>query len=459
MNPHPVVTAAQMRDAEAALIARGTSADTLMACAGTAIAEAAIRFAGAADALVLCGPGNNGGDGYVAAREMAAAGVRVSVAASAPPATPAAQAARAGWTGSVERLEEARPAPLLIDALFGTGLKRPLEQSVIERLFRLAGGARVTVAVDLPSGVSSDDGIILSPVPAFELTIALGALKPSHLLRPAAGLMGRIVVADIGVPVAGTLTRIARPHLPPPPADAHKYTRGLVAIVAGTMPGAARLAALGAARAGAGYVQLFDGEAGHALFSAIVVRDPDTVGLADAMADERVGALVVGPGLGRHADARRLVDMALASGRPLVLDADALRRLDGARVAAPAILTPHEGEFVQLFGDLPGTKVDRVRHAAETADAVVVLKGADTVVAAPDGRAAIASAGSFDLATAGTGDVLAGVCGTMLAQLRDPFAAACAAVWLHGAASHAVAGPFVADDLVAALPAVVARCR
>lgn len=459
MNSHQILTAAKMRDAEAAVIARGTSADTLMAFAGAAVADAARRFAGAADALVLCGPGNNGGDGYVAARALVAAGVRVRVAASAPPGTPAALAARAGWTGPVERLEEAQPAPLLIDALFGTGLKRPLEQSVIERLFRLAGGARVTVAVDLPSGVSSDDGIILSPVPAFELTIALGALKPSHLLRPAAGLMGRIVVADIGIPVAGTLTAIARPHLPSPTADEHKYSRGLVAIVAGEMPGAARLAALGAARVGAGYVQLFAAEAGHALPLAIVVRDPGTLDLGAALAADRIGALVVGPGLGRNADAGRFVGRALAGGRPLVLDADALRQLHGVRIAAPAILTPHEGEFVQLFGDLPGSKIDRARHAAATAGAVVVLKGADTVVAAPDGRAAIASAGSFDLATAGTGDVLAGVCGTMLAQLRDPFAAACAAVWLHGAASHAVAGPFVADDLVAALPAVVARCR
>lgn len=455
MTARPILNAAEMRDAEERVIASGTGVDTLMERAGAAVAFAAQRFSGGADTLVLCGPGNNGGDGYVAARLLAGAGVDVRVAASALPATQAAARARQAWTRPVEPLDQAAPAAMIVDALFGTGLKHGLEPVLYTVLNQLSSTAAVTLAVDLPSGVGSDDGAIRSPIPSCDITVALGALKPAHLLQPSAESMGRLVVADLGVPVSSSLFGIARPELASPGPTDHKYTRGLVAVVAGAMPGAARLAALGAARAGAGYVQLLGDRAGT-LPDAIV--RPGGVEAA-ALADRRIAALVIGPGLGRDAEGARLLDLALASGRPLVLDADIFSHLEGRRVAMPAVLTPHEAEFARAFGDLVGDKLARARAAARMCGAVVVLKGADTVIAAPDGRAAIASPGVSDLATAGTGDVLAGVCGTMLAQLRDPFAAACAAVWLHGQAARLTPAPFVADDLAASLPLAVARCR
>lgn len=453
MSSRLVVTAAQMRAAEDRVIAAGTDAFALMQRAGAAVAEVALRYAGGCETLVVCGPGNNGGDGYVAAEALRRAGVAVRVAAFAEPGTPAATAARRRWEEPVEAWREARAAPLLIDAIFGTGLKKGLQDADAQRLFALAEQANARIAVDLLSGASADDGVLLSEVPRFDVTVASGALKPAHLLYPAAGRMGRLVVADIGVPVESDLVALGRPELAAPGAGDHKYTRGMVAVVAGEMPGAARLAALGAARAGAGYVQVVGSNYGT-LPAAVVVRD----GL-DGLNDARIGAIIVGPGLGRDAAGGAALDRALASGRPLVVDADGLGHLGDRRLDVPAILTPHEGEFAKAFGDLCGNKVKRAREAAWRMGAVVVLKGPDTVVASPDGRAAIAGRASFDLATAGTGDVLAGVSGAMLAQLRDPFAAACAAVWLHRAAARSLDGPFIADNLAAALPAQVRGCR
>jgi ADP-dependent NAD(P)H-hydrate dehydratase / NAD(P)H-hydrate epimerase len=233
-----ILTAGEMRAAEAAAIAAGTPVETLMERAGTAAADAVWRFAGPLPALVLCGPGNNGGDGYVIARQLAARGVPVQVAALAEPRSGVALAARQSWPGPVARLEQAQPAPLLIDALFGTGLTRPLDEAPARRLRDLADTARVRVAVDLPSGVATDDGIILSPVPDYDLTVTFQTLKPSHRLQPAARHMGRIVVADIGIPAESRLFEIGRPALRRPGPDDHKYRRGYVAILAGEMPGA-----------------------------------------------------------------------------------------------------------------------------------------------------------------------------------------------------------------------------
>jgi hydroxyethylthiazole kinase-like uncharacterized protein yjeF len=458
--PRPILLAAGMRAAEEAVIAAGTSVDTLMERAGRAIAQAAHAISGGAPALVLCGPGNNGGDGYVAARHLRACGVSVRVASIGTPATAAARAAAACWDGPVQTIAQAAPAPLLIDCLFGTGLRRPLGADLSAALARLAGAARFAIAADLPSGVASDDGGILSPVPAFDSTIALGALKPAHLLQPAAARCGRLVVADIGLgDIASPLVEVARPHLPAPgPAD-HKYSRGMVAVVAGSMGGAALLAATAAQRAGAGYVMSVVGGP-HALVHR-AADDPAAV--SEALADRRIGAIVVGPGLGRDDDARARLDAVLATDRPAVIDADAIVLLEGAvdRLAArkaPAILTPHEGEFVRLFGAIGGSKVDRVRVAAARCGQIVVLKGADSVVAHPDGRAAIAPPAPSWLASAGTGDVLSGITGAMLARGMDPFDAACAALWLHGAAARAAGPALIADDLAAHLPPLLGAC-
>ncbi|HET9637799.1 MAG TPA: NAD(P)H-hydrate epimerase, partial [Allosphingosinicella sp.] len=222
----PILTAVEMRAAEAAAIAAGTPAGELMERAGAAAAEAIWRFAGPLPALVLCGPGNNGGDGYVIARHLAGRGTKVRVAALAEPKTPEAKAARAAWQGHVEPLAEAAPAPLLVDALFGTGLTRPLDGALSKRLCALAEKARARVAIDLPSGIATDDGVLLPPVPDFDLTITFATLKPSHLLQPAARHMGRIVVADIGLAASSELHEPGRPSLPAPGSDDHKYRRG-----------------------------------------------------------------------------------------------------------------------------------------------------------------------------------------------------------------------------------------
>lgn len=457
MTGRPILTAAETRAAEEVAFAAGLAVDEAMERAGGAVAEAAWRFAGPRETLVLCGPGNNGGDGYVIARWLRDRGVRVRVAASGEPRTPASQLNRARWVGPIEPLVGAEPAPLMIDALFGTGLVRPLDPAIGAALARLAGAAALRVAVDLPSGVGTDDGALLGPSIGYDLTVALAVLKPAHRLQPAAGLMGRLVLADIGIAGCSALAEIARPRLlPPGPAD-HKYTRGHVVVVGGAMAGAASLSAMAAQRSGAGYVTLATGDIHSGEPAALVRRSAP---LREILADDRVGCIVVGPGLGLDEMARAHLDDALASGRACVLDADALTLLAERQGDVPpsAILTPHEGEFRRLFGNLEGSRVERARSAARTSGAVVVLKGPDTVVAAPDGRAAIAAPATGWLASAGTGDVLAGAIAANRARGRDPFAAACAGVWLHGRAGE-LAGPgLIADDLIPRLSVALGEC-
>jgi hydroxyethylthiazole kinase-like uncharacterized protein yjeF len=453
VSGRPIVTAAEMRAAEQAAIDAGTPVETLMDRAGTAAAEAIWRYSGPLPTVVLCGPGNNGGDGYVIARRLAERGMDVTVAALAEPGSPAARAARAAWTGAVVPLGEVEAAPLLVDALFGTGLSRPLDAPIVEALGRLAGQARVRAAIDLPSGVAADDGHILSPVPDCDLTVTFAALKPSHLLQPAARHMGRLVVADIGLAVETRLGEIGRPRRRRPGPDDYKYSRGYVAVLAGEMPGASALTAGAAARSGAGYVRLISGETLPAV--------PSRGEAATLLEDDRIGAVVVGPGLGRDRRARTRLDVALHCGRPLVLDADALVLIAGRRLPLKlphvAILTPHAGEFARLWSGGEGSKVAEARAAAEAWGAVIVFKGPDTVVAAPDGRAAVAAVPST-LATAGTGDVLTGVIAAMRAAGLEPFEAACAAVWLHARAAELAAPVLLADDLLRHLPAAAAAC-
>jgi len=482
----PVLTAAEMRAAEDVVIATGVSVETLMERAGTAIAEAVRRLAGANEVLILCGPGNNGGDGYVAARVLAEMGITVRVAALSEPKTDAAKSARAGWLGPVETLAEAKPAAVLVDALFGTGLTRPLDLrtrptpntppakagaqlgnavdkpiglpnwtpasagvvSVVGRLHSLANAAQLSIAVDLPSGLATDSGEALSTPPVFDLTLALGAVKPAHILQPAARFCGQIRLLDIGVATVSQAEVLNTPILPSPGPDSHKYTRGMVAIIGGTMSGAADLAALAAMRAGAGYVTLLGDSQGppHALVRALFSDH--------ALANDRIGALVIGPGLGRDDTAKARLDAALTSGHSLIIDGDALRLLHPDRIKAlevPVILTPHAGEFDALFGKSDDDKITRTRDAATRANAIVVFKGADTVIAAPDGHVRIAQGSSDWLSTAGTGDVLAGAIGAMLAAGLEPLEAAAAGVWLHGDAARRLGPAFIADDLAEAL--------
>ncbi len=456
MSQGAILTAAEMRAAEAEVIAAGISVETLMERAGMGAAEAAWRFAGPLPALVVCGPGNNGGDGYVIARGLKEKGAKVRVAALAELGSEAVGWARSLWDGPIEEFHDAAPAPMLVDALFGTGLTRPPAPGISDKLASLATAAHVRIAVDLPSGVATDDGAILSPVPDYDLTVTFGGLKPAHLLQPSARHMGRVVVADIGVEARSNLSKIRRPKLRAPGPEDHKYSRGYVAVIAGDMPGASALTASAAARAGAGYVRLI-GAAGVSVPAAVVQSASD----ADLL-DSRIGAIVIGPGLGRDAKARALLEQAFASGHKLVLDADALFLMAESKLSPEAkhshIMTPHAGEFTLLFGSLPGSKVDQAREAARRSGATIVFKGPDTVVAAPDGRAAISGSASHWLASAGTGDVLAGIVAAMRARGLDAFEAACVGVWLHGRAAAALGAGLIADDLVEALPAALAEC-
>ena len=423
--PRPILTAAKMRAAEA-----GHDVDTLMERAGAALAEAAWLFAGPIETLILCGPGNNGGDGKVAARHLEARGMTVRIA-------------------TLDTIADAEPAPMVIDCLFGTGLSRGLEKAANNKLNALVEAAQVAIACDLPSGISTDDGTINSPVADYDLTVTFGALKPAHLLMPAMQPMGRIVLADIGIAVGLDWFEIDRPILPPLDPSGNKFTRGMVHCLAGQMPGAIALAAHAAARAGAGYVRVSTSRTIDNLPSAVIQTDTAAVG------DLRIGAILVGPGLG---DIPPVLTLALTVAKPVIIDADAI-----ALVGEPdrlrghdAILTPHEGEFVKLFGHLPGSKSDRALEAARLSGAIVVYKGPDTLVASPDGRLGFAPPAPAWLASAGTGDVLAGIIAAFRARGLASFDAACAGVWVHGRAAE-IAGPsMIADDLIAAIPRALA---
>ena len=453
----PILTAAQMRSAEQALFDAGVDDYGLMEEAGAAAAAIIWRAGGLRDTLVLCGPGNNGGDGFVIARLLRARGVAVRVAVLGESGTPSSRRARAGWDGPVEQLATAAPATQLVDALFGTGLSRGLDPAVAARLCDLSASASHSYAIDLPSGVDSDSGALLSAVPHFSICIALGALKPAHLLYPAAGHVRQLICADIGIPASDLAHQLMPPRLAAPGPDDHKYRRGLVAVVGGTMAGASLLAAQAAARSGAGMVRRLAADGLRHGADAIVTQGAQTVdALHDSLDDARLAAVLVGPGLGRDATARARLEAVLRHGHPLVLDADALTLIDVDQIPDGAILTPHPGEFAQLFGNLPGSKIDRARAAAERSGAIVIYKGADSVIAAPDGRVAVASGSSHWLSTAGTGDVLAGLVAGRLAVTRDAFRAAGEAVWLHGDAARRVGAAFIADDLLAALPAAIA---
>jgi ADP-dependent NAD(P)H-hydrate dehydratase / NAD(P)H-hydrate epimerase len=444
--PHasPILTAAQMRAAELETAASGTSLSVLMDRAGAALAELAWRTAAGRDLLILAGPGNNGGDGYVAARLLAERGGRVRVAGPAVPRTELAKAAAAGFAGEIEQLtSDTATAPVIIDALYGTG-GRPLDAEIYAKAQRLTNAAARVIAADLPSGLDADGGALRGPALRANISLAFSALKPAHLLFPAAQHCGRLLIADLGIAASSTVYRLGMPELSEPAHDAHKYARGMVAVVAGSMAGAAELAARAALRSGAGYTVLHGSRLPPGPPHALVRRSLPDAGAWDA----RLGAIVIGPGLGQGERARAVFASAAATALPLVVDADALPLFRPGISAAPTILTPHAGEFARIAPRNSGNKLADTLIAAERLQAVIIHKGADTVIAAPDGRAVIAARHSHWLAAAGTGDVLAGICGAMLARGLDAFAAACAAVALHGRAADRAGQGLIADDLV-----------
>lgn len=449
-----MLTPEQMGRADAAAIAAGMSGIALMENAGRAVFRAIRRRFRPCPVVVLCGPGNNGGDGYVVARLLDRAGWPVRLAALAAPASADARGAAAGWRGPVHALAPAvlDGAGLVVDALFGAGLSRPLDGAAAEVVAAIRAPV---VAVDLPSGVSGLTGQVLGAAPRADLTVTFFRLKPGHLLLPGRALCGETICADIGIPSAvldaiGPAIRLngpgnfARPLLA---AEAHKWSRGSVTIVAGPMPGAARLAAAAARRAGAGHVSVLSGDAlAFAGEPGLVLLGP--AAMAAALADRRRVAWVVGPGGGSGAP--HALREAIGAGKRVVADADALQKATDLRGAC--LLTPHEGEFTRVFGAPGEDRIDAARSAAQLTGAVVLLKGPTTVIAAPDGRIALNANAPQWLATAGTGDVLAGVAAAWLAQGAGPFEAACAAAWLTGAAASQLGAGMLAEQLALALP-------
>ena len=488
-----ILTAAQMRAAEEGLIAAGISVDELMQTAGRGVAEWVWRIAAHRAVTVLCGPGNNGGDGYVIAEALRERGCKVVVVAATEPKTDAARKARALYQDEVLPTDHLPQGDVLVDCLFGSGLTRPLSEDHAALLTRLAASHCWHVAVDVPSGIECDSGILLNAdLPDFDLTVALGAWKFAHFLMPASATMGALRLVEIGVEqVPGAAARLARPHLTAPSADAHKYRRGLLAVIGGAMPGAALLAALAAQGGGAGYVKLLLGMgsahpstgSGRADLGkkpahpepvegrAPTLAPPDLVidsgPLAEALSDSRLNALLIGPGLGRDGQARERLAEALAADIPAVLDADALVLLGSQQLAArtaPLIVTPHEGELAALERafdlDGNGSKPQRTLALARAGRMIIVAKGPDTVIAAPDGRLTCAPRASSWLSVAGTGDVLAGAIASRLATGADPFAAACEGVWLHGEAARLAPPAFSAAMLAATIrSAYAAACE
>ena len=474
-----LLTVSEMARADALAIAGGTPGIELMEAAGRAVADRiCVRWA-SRPTTVLCGPGNNGGDGFVIARLLEGRGwpVRIALLGGRDRLSGDAAVNAGRWTGPVEAMSAASvaDAELVVDAIFGAGLDREIDgaaRAAIEAI-----GDRLCVAVDMPSGVDGNTGAILGAAPRAAITVTFFRRKPGHLLVPGRFSMGELHVSDIGIPdtVLDEIRPVAFANEPdlwsdalrwPLPGD-HKYSRGHAVVAGGgEMTGAARLAARAAMRIGAGMVSVLCPPAAWAVYAAGLVGplavpagDPET--FADYLADPRRKAALIGPGAGVTEDTRERALRALATGKPVVLDADALTvfadapdTLFTAIGGTPAILTPHEGEFARLFAS-QGDKPSRARAAAQRSGATVLLKGADTVIAAPDGRIAINANAPPDLATAGAGDVLAGLALGLLAQGLPPFEAASAAAWIHGKAATAFGPGLIAEDLPDLVPPVL----
>ncbi len=482
-----IVTPEDMGRIDRAAAASGLSSYGLMERAGQAVAAAALRrFPATQRFAVLCGPGNNGGDGYVAARALLAAGADVAVHALGDPAllTGDAATAFAAFGGEAAPLADYRPRPgdTVIDALFGAGLARDLPEVVVGVIEAVRRQALAVLAVDLPSGIDGRTGEVRGAAFEASATVTFMCRKPGHLLLPGRAMAGEVEVFDIGIPArilaghAGHMRvntpAVWRPALPAETGATHKYLRGHLAVFSGpaTATGAARLSAEAGLRAGAGLVTLLSPaealpvNAGH--LTGVMLKAVDgEEDLAALLEDERLKTFVLGPGFGDADKARRYVPLLAAGGGGLVLDADgisAFRDSPDALFACFAggqprlVLTPHDGEFARLFPDLAGdaalSKIERAQKAAARSNGVVILKGADTVIAAPDGRVLINENAPPWLATAGSGDVLAGIVGAHLAQGMPAFEAAAAAVWRHGEAGRIAGEGLTAEDLPAAIP-------
>ena len=485
-----VLTTAEMDRADRLTIAAGTPGFALMLSAGQAVADSAADLVEGGPIIVVCGPGNNGGDGFVAAAELAAQGREVSVILMCDREAlrgDAASAAR-GWKYPILPFNPqaiGRPA-LIIDALFGAGLSRPVDGEAYEMIAAINASGVPVLAVDLPSGVNGTSAAIMGIAVRATETVTFFRKKPAHLLLPGRLQCGRVRLADIGIDAKvleeihpqtfQNTPQVWRRSFPVPRIDGHKYVRGHVLVVSGDIAstGAARMSARGALRAGAGLVTLATPRdalaVNAAALTAVMVRAVDTaIEFGEQLGDKRFNTCIIGPGAGVGDRTRDFVHTALSARRSLVLDADALtsfadapdRLFESIKAShdPQVVLTPHEGEFPRLFSDIsnkhPGrSKLERVRAAAARSGAVVLLKGPDTTVTSPDGRATIAANAPPWLATAGSGDVLAGIIAGLLAQGVPAFEAASIGVWMHGEAARESGPGLIAEDLTEVLPAV-----
>lgn len=471
----------RMGEADRLTVASGKTVVELMENAGSAVAREIEKRWSSRPVIVLCGPGDNGGDGFVTARHLSAMGwpVRVALLGSRDHLTGAARHHSDLWRGTVEPLTPAvlDDAELVVDAIFGAGLSRALEGPSLETLAVAARRKFPIVGIDVPSGLMGDTGEALGAV-ASVLTVTFFRKKPGHLLLPGKLLCGEVVVADIGISTS-VLEQISPNafendpclwigHLPRPQDGGNKYSRGHALISGGyPMTGAARMSARAAARAGAGLTTIAVSPVALPVYAAALVSimvqplavPEDFECLLD---DSHYKAFLIGPGAGTGEETRTRVLAMLETGRPTVLDADALTTfaddpptLDQA-ITGPCVLTPHDGEFHRLF-DPSGDKLTRTRVAARRSGAIIILKGSDTVITSPDGRSVINSNAPPTLATAGAGDVLSGIVLGLLAQGMEPFLAASAAVWLHGAAATEFGPGLIAEDLPDLLPIIFRR--
>ena len=477
MAGREILTVAEMQAADRAAIAAGTRGPELMERAGRAVVDEIRRRYAPTPTAVYCGPGNNGGDGYVVARLLRADGWEVWVEAAGDPATEDAAHAASLWDGPVTALgHSGRDPKLIVDALFGAGLSRPLSGEAARLARASERRACPVVAIDVPSGVNGDRGSPEGDAFQADLTVTFHRRKPAHVLQPARGRCGQVVVADIGLGETPSALYENTPEfwerrMPWPSPGAHKSMRGRLVVVSGDAwsTGAARLAARGGLRIGAGLVTVLSppealrSNASH--LEAIMLSPFDSDQALEQLAED-VDAAIIGPAAG-VGDVTQSNVLALArTGAALVIDADALTsfRHDPEELFDALdrddVLTPHPGEFERLFPGLLARSPDRItaaREASKLAGAVVILKGPDTVIAGPDGRAAVNLNGTPWLATAGSGDVLAGFTGGLIAQGMDSFDAACAGVWIHAEAGRAFGPGLIAEDLPGLAPTVLSR--
>lgn len=468
-----ILTTAQMYGADKETYAKIMPEIQLMENAGFAAACQIAQNYSKRPVTVLCGVGNNGGDGFVVARILYDWGwpVEAALTGDEKKLSPAAAANAKKFKGiirppSFRRLKKMEQNNgLFVDAVFGIGLARPIENDIADFFNALNETSLPCVALDIPSGVRADTGEILGTAPFCDMTITFCRPKIGHFLYPGKERAGRLAVCRIGIPdeiVANQSPRFYENtpdlfHIPAATPYDHKYSRGAVLVCAGEMSGAARLAAAAARRAGAGWTAVSCGKADAATFAAsdpgLVIQTADSAEeIEKQINDPKITAAVIGMGALKTERTKAFIHAAAESKKPFVADAGALPFIKNIKDLSRAVITPHTGEFRRLFPELDGQdKLTRALAAAEALNCAVVLKGADTVIAAPDGRAAFNSVASFDLATAGSGDVLDGVIGAMLAKGLAPFEAACAGVWLHSRAAETAGQNLIAEDLIACL--------